>query len=390
MGSKGKFLLVVNNIDTFWSHRLPLAKAIMDDGWTLHLATSHATQDARIVSLGMIPHDLPAYTSSLNPVGQARALHSIFNAIKTVQPDIIHAITLRYSFWTGIALRLLRMDVPAAFTIAGLGSLFQSGAPQVRAVRMAVVPLMRFALGGKGRCVIFQNTDDAKLIVRTGALEKERCTVIRGSGVDTDEFGYTPEPQGDVPVVLFCSRLLKAKGIGEFVHAARIIRSKGVKARFIVAGDVAKGNHDSVSAEQLADWKDEGTVEFLGHRSDVPALMAQSNIVTLPSYYGEGVPKVLLEAAAIGRPVVTTDMPGCRETVENGVSGLLVEPKSAWSLADALETLIADPALRTSMGQKGRDRVIEGFTVEIVNAKTLGVYKRLAPATEKAALRQAA
>ena len=388
--SKGKFLLIVNNAETFWSHRVALAKSIMEDGWELHLATSNASQDSRIAQMGMIPQDLPPYSSSLNPLGQARVLFEIFKTIRAVKPDILHTITLRYSFWAGLALHLIRPTPPAVFTIAGLGSLLESGKPQVKAVRLLVAPLFRIAFGGKKRFVIFQNPDDAKALLRLGAVEREQCAVIRGSGVDTKEFAFVPEPDNEIPIVLFSSRLLKAKGIGEFVHAARILKSKGIVARFQVAGDAGVGNHDAVSPEQIAQWKEEGTVEFLGKRKDMPQLMAQANIVTLPSYYGEGLPKVLLEAASVGRAIVTTDMPGCRETVEKDVTGILVEPKNAWSLSDALENLLKDAPLRKSMGEKGRARIEADFTIEKVNAKTLSVYKRFFPFKEKAALKKAA
>ena len=384
-----KFLLVVNDMAWFWSHRLPLAKDILKSGCELHLATNDAQNNAQLQAMGIRGYNLPRHTGSFNPLDQVKLGWNIFQTLKTVKPDIVHAITLRHAFFTGIASRLTKTP-NAVFTIAGLGSLFESDKPQVKAVRAILVPMLKFAFGGEGRFVIFQNPDDAKLLVRSGAVERERCAVIRGSGVDTAQFAYTAEPATDEPVVLFSSRLLKAKGIAEFVHAARILKSKGVKARFQVAGDIAPGNHDSVTRDQLNEWKDEGTVEFLGQRSDMPVLMAQANIVTLPSYYGEGVPKVLLEAAAIGRAIVTTDMPGCRETVEDGVTGLLVEARNAWSLADALEKLLKDSALRARMGEKGRARIEEGFTVEKVNAKTVSVYKRLLPRKEKAAQKQAA
>lgn len=384
-----KFLLIVNDMAWFWSHRLPLAKAIVTQGATLHLATNDAQNNAEIYAMGITGHDLPKHTGSFNPLIQIRLAWEIFKILQSVKPDIVHAITLRHAFYTGLASRFTGTP-NIVFTIAGLGSLFESDKPQIKLVRSIIVPLFRLAFNGAGRFVIFQNPDDARALVKSGAIEKERCAVIRGSGVDPVQFSYKEEPASDVPIVLFPSRLLKAKGIGEFVHAARILKSKGIKARFQVAGDIAPGNHDSISREQLTDWAQEGVIEWLGQRSDMPALMAASAIVTLPSYYGEGVPKVLLEAAATGRAIVTTDMPGCRETVENGVSGILVEARNAWTLADGIEKLLADPALRKSMGEKGRVRIEADFTIEKVNAKTLTVYKRLLPGHEKAAQRQAA
>lgn len=371
-----KFLLVVNDMAWFWSHRLPLAKDILAKGWDLHLATNDAENNAEIAALGITGHNLPPHKSSLNPLNQLRLSFAIARALHDVKPDMVHAITVRHAFFTGMAARMLRTP-RAAFTLAGLGPLFSSEDAKIKVIRAVIVPLFKFSFGGKGRFVIFQNPDDAKALLRAGAVLRDNCAVIRGSGVDPEQFAFTPEPANDVPVILFSSRLLKAKGIGEYVHAARILKSKGIKARFQIAGDIYAGNHDSISREQLDDWIAEGAVEWLGHRGDMPQLMAAANIVTLPSYYGEGVPKVLLEAAATGRAIVTTDMPGCRETVEDGETGLLVEPKNAWALADALEKLLGDNGLRAGMGQKARARIEKDFTIEKVNARTMAVYKKL-------------
>jgi glycosyltransferase involved in cell wall biosynthesis len=376
MSEGKKFLLIVNDMAWFWSHRLPLATDILAKGWDLHLATNDAENNAEITALGITGHNLPPHKSSLNPLNQLLLFAKIFQALHTVNPDMVHAITVRHAFFTGIAARLLRTH-RAVFTLAGLGPLFLSDDPKVRAIRAVIVPLFKFAFGGQGRFVIFQNPDDAKALVRAGAVKRENCAVIKGSGVDPVQFAYAPEPANDIPVILFSSRLLKAKGIGEYVHAARILKSKGIRARFQIAGDIYAGNHDSITREQLDDWIAEGAVEWLGQRSDMPALMAAANIVTLPSYYGEGVPKVLLEAASTGRAIVTTDMPGCRETVEDGETGILVEPKNAWSLAEGLEKLLADAPLRSEMGKKARARIEKDFTIQTVNAKTFTVYAKL-------------
>ena len=377
MNPKPKFLLIVGNNQTFWTHRVGLAKAIMNDGYELHLATSDATNDKGLKKLGIIPHDLPPYTSSLNPFVQIQIFIKILRIIKTLNPQIIHAITIRYGFLTGFCCRILRLKTPAVFTIAGLGSLFTSDNMGVQCVRFVLARTMKFVFGGKNRAIIFQNSDDGKRLIALGAVSKENAHLVRGSGVDIHEFVVTPEPENAPPVVLFCSRLLKSKGIGEFVHAARILKSKGVEARFVVAGDFALGNHDSVSSDDMKDWVEEGVIEWLGHCNDIVNLMAGCSIFTLPSYYGEGVPKVLLEAAASGRAIVTTTMPGCKDVVENDVTGILVEPRNAWALADALEKLIHDGVLRVQMGLAGRKRVEDYFALDIVNTKTLAVYRHI-------------
>ncbi len=373
--TRGKFLLVVNDMAWFWSHRLPLAKDIMKAGWELHLATNDAQNNPDIKALGIKGHNLPPHTGSLNPFNQLRLAYEILKTLKDVKPDIVHAITLRHAFFAGIASRLSGTR-QAVFTLAGLGPLFLSDDPKVILIRRLIVPLFKFAFGGKGRFVIFQNPDDARALISCGAIRREQSVVIRGSGVDMDQFPFIPEPANDMPIVLFSSRLLKAKGIGEYVHAARILKSKGVQARFQIAGDIWPGNHDSVTREELDDWVAEGVVEWLGHCKNMPAIMAASNIITLPSYYGEGVPKVLLEAAATGRAIVTTDMPGCRETVEDGITGILIEPRSGFALADALEKLLRSPELRIRMGDAGSKRIEKDFTIGNVNARTLAVYQK--------------
>lgn len=389
MPSKGKFLLIVGNIDTFWTHRIALARAIIKDGWDLHLATSNASKDDRLRLEGITPHDLPSYTSSLNPLGQIRALMAILKIMRVVRPDMIHAITLRFSVWSGIARRILRLETPIVFTIAGLGSLFLSDALSVRIVRVALIPFLKCIFSGGPHRVIFQNADDGKTLIRLGAVDQKNASLIRGSGVDMTEFYATPEPLSDSPMVLFSSRLLRAKGIGEFVHAARIVKSKGINARFVVAGDVATGNHDSITRAEMEGWHDEGAVEWLGHQGDMAALMRQSSMVVLPSYYGEGVPKVLLEAASSARPIITTTMPGCRDVVQDGVSGILVEPRDAWALAAAIERLVTDYDLRARMGTSGRARAQDLFDVTLVNAKTIAVYGKLSAGNKKTAQKAA-
>lgn len=389
MSNKPKFLLVVNDMAWFWSHRLPLAKAILAEGYDLHLATNGAEGNREISALGIKGHDLPEHTGGFNPAAQAKIAFAIYRTLHSVRPDIVHAITLRHAFYTGICARILKTP-RAVFTIAGVGMLFSKDDPKMQAIRAVIVPLFKFAFGGKGRAAIFQNPDDARALVKCGAIEKERATVIKGSGVDPVQFPFVSLPRDEKPIVLFCSRLLKAKGIGEFVHAARILRSKNIKARFQVAGDIYEGNPGSATRDDVKHWAEEGSIEWLGQRKDMPALMAASTIVTLPSYYGEGVPKVLLEAAATGRPIVTTDMPGCRECVDEGGNGYLVEARNAWALADALEKLLADPLMCERMGKAGRAKVEAGFTVDIVNAKTLQLYQKLFPKKEEAALSKAA
>lgn len=371
-----KFLMILNHIDWFWSHRLPLAKAIMDKGWQLNVTTNGADQDQAMKDLGVLGHDLPKVGKGSDIIGQLKLLWALFCTIKKTQPDIIHAITIRYAFYTGIVTRLIFYK-PVTFTVAGLGSLYTAPGLKMKLIRAIVIPLMMFAFRGKGRYVIFQNPDDHKAMVQAGVVKDEQTTIIRGSGVDIQHFDYVPYEEGEVkPIILFSSRLLQEKGIYDFIEAARILKNKGVKARFQVAGNIYPDNARSLTRQEMQGFHDESVIEWLGQVDNMPDLLERSMMVVLPSYYGEGVPKVLLEAAAIGRPIITCDAPGCREAVEHEVNGELVLPQCPTELAEVIEKLIQDPDRRHCYGAAGRKRMEEDFHVERVVEKTLAVYDR--------------
>lgn len=367
------FLMILNDMGWFWSHRLPLARGIMARGWTLHLAANGAPEDAALPGEGVIPHTLPAHDSSLNPLSHWGLVRAIGAKLRAVRPDIIHAITIRYAFYTAIAARLNGFE-PSVYTIAGVGTLFTHNSPKMKAARAVAIPMMKWAFGRPGVSIIFQNPDDRALMLGAGIVKENQTTIIRGSGVDISQFAFSPDPADDNPIVLFTSRLLKEKGIYDFVDAARSLKAKGVKARFQIAGNVYPKNPHSVTEAELKAWQGEGVIEWLGQRSDMPNVLKQSTIIALPSYYGEGVPKVLLETAAIGRPIITCDMPGCREAVEDGVNGILIPPKSPDALALAIRTLLDDPDKRAAYGRAGRARVEKDFEVSKVVTRTLGVY----------------
>lgn len=371
--SNTRFLMVLNDMDWFWSHRLPLARAIMARGWDLHLAAAGTGADEKLRGEGVKPHELPPAGRAFNPFSHIRLVMAIAETIKTVRPAIMHAITIRYAFYAALAARMTGFE-PSVYTIAGLGSLFNRDSTKMAAARLIAVPLMKFAFGRPGVSIIFQNPDDRALMIGARIVKEEQTTLIRGSGVDITQFAFSPLPQDEKPIVLFTSRLLKEKGIHDFVDAARLLKAGGIKARFQVAGNTYPRNPHSITDAQMKAWHDEGVIEWLGHRSDMPDVLAASTIVALPSYYGEGVPKVLLETAAIGRPIITCDMPGCRETVDDGVNGFLIPPKNPVALARSIRILLEDREKAQEFGRAGRTRVESDFEVGKVVARTLGVY----------------
>ena len=376
-----KFLMILNHLDWFWSHRLPLANAIMKRGWELNVATHGADIDSKLQEMGVKGHGLPKLGRSLNPFSQLSLMWGMYKNIKTVQPDVIHAITIRYAFYAGLVTRLIGYK-PVTFTVAGLGSLYTAPGLKMKLLRIIALPLIKFAFGGSkkngGKFIIFQNPDDRNAMLKANVVQKDRTTIIRGSGVDLKEFPYQDyEGTSDDPIVLFTSRLLKEKGITDFIEAARLLKEEGVKAKFQVAGNVYPDNARSMTREEMNGYHEAGIIEWLGQVSDMPDLLSRSMMVVLPSYYGEGVPKALLEAASIGRPIVTCDAPGCREAVEHEVNGELVLPQCPTDLARAIKKLLNDPELCHAYGVSGRRRVEEDFHVDSVVDRTMAVYDKL-------------
>jgi len=372
-----KFMMILNDIDWFWSHRLPLAKAILDKGWELNLATHNADKDVKLKDMNVTGWSLPKHGRGSDILNQLALMWGMYKNIKKCQPDIIHAITIRYAFYAGLVTRIMGYK-PVVFTVAGLGSLYTAPGLKMKILRAFILPLIRFAFGGKQKFIIFQNPDDQQAMVSTNIVAKENTTVIRGSGVDITEFSYMPYEENDeTPIILFTSRLLKEKGIEDFIEAARILKSENIDASFQVAGDVYPDNARSMTREEMQVAHDEGVINWLGQVSDMPDLLRRSMMVVLPSYYGEGVPKVLLETAAIGRPIITCDAPGCREAVVNDVNGVLVTPQSAQELAQEIKALIVDPERRARYGAAGRKRVEEDFHADFVVQKTMDVYTHL-------------
>jgi glycosyltransferase involved in cell wall biosynthesis len=214
--------------------------------------------------------------------------------------------------------------------------------------------------------------------VARGIVPRERTALVRGSGVDPDEFVASPEPPG-LPMLLISGRMLWEKGVGDFVEASRLLRSRGVAHRAVIVGIPDEENPNSIPAAVLKGWQDEGVIEWWGLRSDMPAVMAQCAIFVLPTYYPEGVPKVLIEAAASARPIIATDVPGCREIARGGINADLVPPRDPVRLAGAMERLLRDPERRRAYGAAGRRIAVDEFSERQVLDETLTLYTRLLP-----------
>jgi len=374
-----RLLFVVNDASFFLSHRLPVALAARNAGFEVHIAVPRGYKDAIINDYGLMHHPWPVTRSGRNPFVEIAQIWKLIKIFRHVKPDIIHLVTIKPVLYGGIAARITRIGAVVA-AISGLGFVFSGSGLKVGILRFPVALLYRAALNHSKLCVIFQNHDDAEIISRMAKLKPEKICLIRGSGVNLAEYAFSPLPSFiDTPIVVLAARLLKSKGVPEFVAAARLLHGKGIKARFVLVGSPDEKYPETVSADFIAACVREGVVEHWGHRDDMPEVLRQSSLVVLPSSYREGMPKALLEAAAVGRAVITTDVPGCRDAIIPGVTGMIVPPRDVEALADAMERLLGDRDRLQAMGEAGRVLAEREFDVRSVMDKHIEIYRKLLP-----------
>jgi glycosyltransferase involved in cell wall biosynthesis len=379
-----RFLYVGNHAGYFITHRLPVMLALRDAGYEIHVAApieadalekivaENAVQKIR--DMGFQYHPIPIKRGSIGLTGEIRLFLRLVQLYRQIKPDIVYHATIKPVLYGGIIARLTGVRAVIS-SVTGLGYIFISQDLKARLLRGGVKTAYRLALNHPNIGVLFQNEDDQCTFIEQKLVKEINTSVIKGSGVDTEKFYATSEPDG-VPVVVLPSRMLWDKGVGEFVEAARQVHTVGIQARFVLAGDPDPDNPAAISNDQLQKWHDEGVVKWIGWQSDMADVLRRSHIVCLPSYR-EGIPKALIEAAASGRPIITTDVPGCRETVRNGENGLLVPVRTVEPLADALCRLIQDTDLRRRMGKKSREIAETEFSKDIIIRKTLAICEAL-------------
>lgn len=367
-------LFVVNTPEFFLSHRLQLAIAARDIGFHVHVATGLGPACGQIARLGFVHHPIPLSRSGKNPLLELYSLFRLYCLMTQIKPNLVHLVTIKPVLYGGLMARM--SGVPAVVAaISGLGTVFVDRGGDPSWVRVPVKWLYRLALGHSNIKVVFQNPDDRAMVVSFGAVAEKQTVLIKGSGVWLPDYPVRHEPKG-LPVVTFASRLLKDKGVREFVEAARILRARGISVDFWLVGMPDPSNLTSITEDEMKQWTQGGWMKVFGHRNDIAELFSKSNIVVLPSYR-EGLPKVLIEAAACGRPVVTTDVPGCRDAIEPGLTGLLVPARDAAALADAVQTLLDDTTLRQRMGAAGRVLAEREFAIEKVVNRHLTIYREM-------------
>lgn len=375
-----RLLFAVNNVHFLRSHRHALVLAARQDGWEVQVVAGpeENARDAAAATeyraLGVPVHRVHLTRAGLAPWDMGRTWLDLVQCYRRVQPVLVHHVTPKMVTVGSMAARAA--GVPAVVNaISGLGTVFADGAKVTRRAKLARA-LYRASLRHRVQAVIVQNERDESVLRGLNLPDGTRYLRLPGSGVDLSRFRPEPPPPGP-PLVVLPARILREKGVAEFAAAAPIVASAGVSARFALCGPLDPGNPSGIEAAELEALCRTTGVEWLGHRADMPAVFASATIVCLPSYYGEGLPLALAEAAASGRAIVTTDSPGCRDTVIPGVSGLLVPPRDAQAVAAAVVDILRTPGRAAAMGEAGRRFAEHAFAVEHIVAEHLALYREL-------------
>jgi glycosyltransferase involved in cell wall biosynthesis len=369
-----KLLIVVNEDRFFLSHRKDIALKAQTEGFDVTIVCKDTGRADEVAALGLPMIELPINPTGMNLKEELKTLFFLRKLYRQQKPDIVHHVGLKTILWGGIAAKLT--NVPSVVNaVCGLGVLFSG--EKLTFVARAVMRVMAWSNAGKNVQEIFQNADDIQLFKTYGVVKDEQCCFVKGSGVDLNELNYIPEPEEGKIRVIFTARMVREKGTITLIEAAEKLRGEfGDKAEFLLCGDLSN-NPEGIKKEELEAYCDGVYLQWLGFRRDVRDLLMASHIMAFPSYYREGVPLSLIEACAAGRPIVTCDSIGCRDTVDDGVNGFLIPPRDSDALAEKLRVLFLDKSLREAMGRKGREKAEKEFSLKIVVDKHLEIYHHL-------------
>lgn len=374
--ARRRLLFLVTEDWYFCAHRLHLARAARDAGYAVTVATRIGKLRTRIEAEGFAVEPLPWLRGSLNPVRLVADIVAIAGLYRRLRPNVAHHVSLKPVVLGSFA-ALFNRDVAVLNALTGLGYTFTARSLRARLLARAVKIILRPLLRRPATITLLENDDDRRFMIDTVGVPAEQTAVNRGSGVDLAHFSEMPLPGGSSVTVACASRMLGIKGIDDLVEASRVLHARGVAHRLVLAGDTDAENPDAIAEATLRRWVREDDVEWLGHVSDIREVWRRTDIAVLASRGGEGVPLSLVEAAACGRPLVATDVPGSRDIAQAGVNALLVPPRNPAALADALERLIRDADLRRNYATASRTVAESGFSSDKIAAATLNLYERL-------------
>jgi len=363
-------------LDGFRRDRMQLVHAARDLGLEIHVAPHSGLPRPDLGNEPFTVHPIPMTRKGTSMWKEPATVLALLRLYRSLRPSLVHHLRLKPVLYGSLAANLA--GVPAVVnTLTGLGFVFTDESEKTAPLRKWVEMGCRRAFRHSNLRVIFQNPDDRAVFIRKKIISGDQTAVIKGSGVDLSVYRPSPEPEG-LPIVILASRMLWDKGVAQFVEAARVLKSEGVQARFALAGEPDPDNPAAIPQEQLEVWHESGEIEWWGLQDpkSMPGVLARSHIVCLPSYR-EGIPRILIEAAASGRPIVTTDAPGCRELVRPGVNGIIVPSRDTASLAGALRFLIEHPEARVAMGANNREVAVQEYSQELVISQFVAVYRDL-------------
>ena len=368
-----KLFIVVNQDWFFLSHRLPIGVAAKEAGYDVTIVSEDTGVSNKIREAGLKTIDLPINKAGTNLKDEVKTLFFLYKLFRRERPDIVHLVGLKTMLWGSLACRLAGVKAMVS-AVCGLGVLFDEAHAESMMTRM-ILKVMRLTHSKKNTKIIFQNNDDKKIFADAKIMTQEQCAFTNGSGISLQNYDYTPEPANGLVKVIFTARMVEDKGTLVLIEAAQKLKKEYQdKVQFLLCGGLDT-NPNGITQEMLESRCDGEYIKWLGHRKDVLELLKQSHIMAFPSWYREGLPKSVIEAEAIGRPVITTDSVGCRDTVIDGQNGYLIPIKDSAALAEALKRLIDNPELRQEMGRKAREFAVEKFDIKDVVKVHLNVYE---------------
>lgn len=368
-----RILLVANTDWYLYRFRLSFARYLRAQGLEVVLVSPRGQYVPKFLSEGFRWLEWQVERQRVNPFREMKSILDLVRIFRHEHPLLVHLHTIKPVLYGSLAANLT--GVPAIVrSITGRGYVFLSNNLRAQILKPLVKMLYRFALRSCPGATIFENESDRQYFLNMGMAIPQYSYLVEGVGVDTDYYSLLPEPDG-VPTVVMAGRLLWDKGVETFVEAARLLK-QDINVRCILVGETDPGNPASIKVDMLNRWVEQGLVEWWGWQSDMRAVFASCHVVVLPSL-GEGIPTVLLEAASCGRPIVATDVPGCRDVVQHGINGFLVPAKNPQALAESVFRLLTDPVLRSTMGAEGRRLVLRRFSERHIHAQTLAVYRKV-------------
>lgn len=369
-----KLCYFINSDWYFDLHWVDRAIAARNAGYEIHVI-SHFTDDrivGKFANIGFHCHNLPIEAQSFNPLVFIKAFQRAVKIIKKINPDLIHCITIKPCLIGGVIARRARKPVVISFV--GLGRVFSAQGMLLKLLRHITIHAYKFIANNRHSVFMFEHERDRIRLSSLVGISQDRTIVIDGAGIDPEIYKYSLEQYRETPVVLFASRLLWSKGLGDLVEAKKRLHQRGIRFTLNVAGILVEHDKDAISVDVVERWHQDGLINWLGRSNNVCNLIEESNIVALPSVYSEGVPRILLEASSVGRACIAYDVGGCQSLIINNDNGLIVKSNSIDELTEKLEYLLSNPDERIRMGIRGRKRVIDKFSSKLVIHNTLKTY----------------